>query len=70
MRIPYFRVDAFARAVFRGNPAGVCPLAAWLPDATLQSIAAENHLPETALLVARGDDFDLRWFTPAIEMDL
>jgi predicted PhzF superfamily epimerase YddE/YHI9 len=70
MRLPYFHVDAFAGDVFRGNPAGVCPLAAWLPDATLQSIAAENHLSETAFMVARGDDFDLRWFTPAIEVDL
>lgn len=70
MKLPYFQVDAFADEVFRGNPAGVCLLAAWLPDPTLQNIAAENHLSETAFLVARGSDYDLRWFTPSVEMDL
>lgn len=70
MKIPYYHIDAFANAVFRGNPAGVCPLDAWLPDATLQNIAAENNLAETAFLVARDGDFDLRWFTPEIEVDL
>ena len=70
MKIRYYHVDAFAREVFRGNPAGVCPLDAWLPDATLQNIAAENNLSETAFVVARGGDFDLRWFTPTIEVDL
>jgi predicted PhzF superfamily epimerase YddE/YHI9 len=70
MKLPYFHVDAFAGGVFRGNPAGVCPLAAWLPDATLQSIAAENNLSETAFIVGRGEDYDLRWFTPTIEVDL
>lgn len=70
MRIPYYHVDAFADAVFRGNPAGVCLLDAWLDDATLLNIAVENKHSETAFLVARGDDFDLRWFTPATEVDL
>ena len=70
MRLPYFHVDAFASGVFRGNPAGVCPLAAWLPDARLQNIAAENNLSETAFVVARGGDYDLRWFTPTTEVDL
>ncbi len=70
MRIPYFHVDAFASEVFRGNPAGVCPLHAWLTDAALQNIAAENNLAETAFIVARGSEFDLRWFTPTIEVDL
>jgi PhzF family phenazine biosynthesis protein len=70
MILPCYHVDAFARAVFQGNPAAVCPLEAWLPDATLQSIAAENNLSETAFLVARGRDYDLRWFTPTIEVDL
>jgi PhzF family phenazine biosynthesis protein len=70
MKIPYFHVDAFAPAAFRGNPAGVCPLDQWLPDATLLAIAAENNLAETAFFVPRGGDFDLRWFTPTIEMDL
>src|SRR6266545_3034216 len=70
MKIPYYHVDAFSREVFCGNPAGVCSLDAWLPDATLQNIAAENNLAETAFVVARDGDFDLRWFTPAIEVDL
>jgi PhzF family phenazine biosynthesis protein len=70
MKLPYFHVDAFASAIFRGNPAGVCPLESWLPDTTLQNIAAENNLAETAFIVARGDEFDLRWFTPTIEVDL
>ncbi len=70
MDIPIYQVDAFASEVFKGNPAAVCPLEAWLPDETLQAIAAENNLSETAFLVERGDDFDLRWFTPASEVDL
>lgn len=70
MKIPCYHVDAFANAVFRGNPAAVCPLETWLPDTTLQSIAAENNLSETAFLVARGRDFELRWFTPTTEVDL
>jgi PhzF family phenazine biosynthesis protein len=66
----YWVVDAFTSRRFGGNPAGVCPLDRWLEDETLQSIAAENHLAETAFLVPRGDEFDLRWFTPTVEMDL
>src|SRR5215471_17380946 len=69
--IPLFQVDAFADRPFSGNPAAVCPLEAWLPEATLQAIAAENNLSETAFFVKRPDgDFDLRWFTPAVEIDL
>ena len=70
VRVPYFQVDAFTRRVFGGNPAGVCLLEAWLSDDVLQKIAAENNLSETAFLVSRGDEFDLRWFTPEIEIDL
>ena len=70
MKIPCYHIDAFASAVFRGNPAAVCLLEAWLPDATLQNIAAENNLSETAFIVTRGGDYDLRWFTPTIEVDL
>ena len=70
MIIPCYHIDAFASAVFQGNPAAVCLPDEWLPDAPLQSIAAENNLSETAFLVARGSDYDLRWFTPAIEVDL
>ena len=70
MDIPIYQVDAFASEVFKGNPAAVCPLEAWLPDETLQAIAMENNLSETAFLVKRGADYDLRWFTPAVEVDL
>ncbi len=74
MRIPFIQIDAFADAPFTGNPAAVMPLTEWLPDATLQAIAAENNLAETAFLVPCPDletaDFDLRWFTPGIEVAL
>lgn len=72
-KIPLYQVDVFAEKLFAGNPAAVCPLESWLPDATLQAIAAENNLAETAYLVRsqRPDaDFDLRWFTPTIEIEL
>lgn len=70
MKIPYFHVDAFAAQTFGGNPAGVCLLTRWLDDATLRRIAAENKHSETAFLVPRAADYDLRWFTPAVEVDL
>jgi PhzF family phenazine biosynthesis protein len=70
MRVPLYQVDAFTSEVFRGNPAAVCPLVEWLPDEILQAIAAENNLSETAFLVRRGEVFELRWFTPATEVDL
>ena len=63
-----FQVDAFAERLFAGNPAAVCPLKSWLPDETLQSIALENNLSETAFYVKHGDDFELRWFTPKSEV--
>ena len=65
-----YQVDAFADRVFAGNPAAVCPLDDWLPDAVLQSIAAENNLSETAFFVADGDRYSIRWFTPRTEVDL
>lgn len=70
MELPIYQVDAFAPALFRGNPAAVVPLESWLPDTTLQSIAAENNLAETAYFVKTGDRYHLRWFTPAFEIDL
>ncbi|HTL54813.1 MAG TPA: PhzF family phenazine biosynthesis protein [Candidatus Limnocylindrales bacterium] len=70
MRVPYFQVNAFTNNTFGGNPAGVCILSEWLPDNTLKAIAAENDLSETAFLIQREDFFELRWFTPAIEVDL
>lgn len=65
-----YQVDAFTDAVFGGNPAAVCPLEAWLPDATMQAIAAENNLAETAFFVPDGAGYHLRWFTPTVEVDL
>jgi PhzF family phenazine biosynthesis protein len=70
MRLPIYQVDAFTDRIFAGNPAAVVPLTEWLPDATLQAIAAENNLAETAFFVRRGDTYDLRWFTPLVEVDL
>jgi PhzF family phenazine biosynthesis protein len=71
--LPFFQVDAFAEAPLTGNPAAVMPLEQWLPDGLMQAIAAENNLSETAFAVpsAGGDaDYDLRWFTPAAEVNL
>jgi PhzF family phenazine biosynthesis protein len=70
MRIPLYQIDAFASRLFAGNPAAVCPLEAWLDDSLLQSIAAENNLSETAFFVRNGNRYDLRWFTPTVEVDL
>jgi PhzF family phenazine biosynthesis protein len=70
MTMPIYQVDAFTLGPFSGNPAAVCPLDAWLDEATMQNIAAENNLAETAFIVARGDGYDLRWFTPTVEVDL
>lgn len=65
-----FQVDAFADRVFAGNPAAVMPLDAWLADDTLQALAMENNLSETAFIVPVDNGFELRWFTPAVEVDL
>ena len=70
MKLPLWQVDAFASQRFKGNPAAVVPLSGWLPDATLQAIAAENNLAETAYFVPHGDDYAIRWFTPAQEVPL
>jgi PhzF family phenazine biosynthesis protein len=68
--LPIFQVDAFAAKVFEGNPAAVCPLQEWLEEKTLQTIAAENNLSETAFFVPEGDGYRLRWFTPQCEVEL
>ena len=70
MRLQIFQIDAFTDAVFGGNPAAVCPLDSWLDDATLQAIAYENNLSETAFFVPVNDAYALRWFTPLAEVDL
>jgi PhzF family phenazine biosynthesis protein len=70
MRIPLYQIDAFTSRLFSGNPAAVCPLEEWLDAATMQAIAAENNLSETAFFVRSGGAYALRWFTPAVEVDL
>jgi PhzF family phenazine biosynthesis protein len=70
MELPIFQVDAFTGRLFGGNPAAVVLLPQWLPDATLQAIAAENNLAETAFVVPLQGAFGLRWFTPEVEIDL
>lgn len=70
MELAIYQADAFAGALFRGNPAAVCPLPRWLPARIMQAIAAENNLAETAFYVRRGGVYELRWFTPAVEVDL
>jgi PhzF family phenazine biosynthesis protein len=78
LRLPFAQIDAFASVAFTGNPAAVIPLASWLDDATLQAIAAENNLAETAFILpddtgaddCEGADFELRWFSPAAEVAL
>ena len=71
MKIPFFQVDAFSNKVFGGNPAVVCVLDSWLDSEVLQKIAAENNLSETAFLVSTSSgNYELRWFTPTIEIDL
>jgi len=71
--IPFFQVDAFAERPLKGNPAAVMPLDRWPPDEVMQAIAAENNLAETAFTVpseSKDADYDLRWFTPAVEVPL
>lgn len=70
MRTPIFQIDAFTNRRFAGNPAAVMPMDQFLDDATLQAIAAENNLAETAFLVPEGGDYRLRWFTPTTEVPL
>uniref|UniRef100_A0A0K2UDH4 Uncharacterized protein n=1 Tax=Lepeophtheirus salmonis TaxID=72036 RepID=A0A0K2UDH4_LEPSM len=70
-RISIFQVDSFTDTVFKGNPAAVCPLMEWLDDSTLQNIAIENNLAETAFFVKTGmGHYKLRWFMPHGEIDL
>ncbi|MDJ0632915.1 MAG: PhzF family phenazine biosynthesis protein [Xenococcaceae cyanobacterium MO_188.B29] len=70
MRLPIFQVDAFTDKVFGGNPAAVCLLENWLSDDVMQQIARENSVAETAFFIPLDEGFEIRWFTPEIEMDL
>lgn len=69
--LPIYQIDAFASDIFKGNPAAVCPLEEWLPTETMQAIAMENNLSETAFLL-RNDDgsYSIRWFTPSYEVPI
>jgi len=69
-KIELYQVDAFTDALFKGNPAAVCPLDSWLSEELMQNIALENNLSETAFYVQKGDVFEIRWFTPTHEIDL
>ena len=70
MVLPIYQVDAFAEDIFKGNPAAVMPLERWLDDELLAAIAMENNLSETAYVVKVDNGFELRWFTPQVEVDL
>jgi len=71
MKIPIYQADAFTEKLFGGNPAAICPLEDWLPEETMQHIALENNLSETAFLVKdNNDDYHIRWFTPGVEVKL
>jgi PhzF family phenazine biosynthesis protein len=70
MKLRLVQIDAFASHVFAGNPAAVVPLERWLEDETLQAIATENNLSETAFLVGGNGEYHIRWMTPAAEVDL
>ena len=70
MTLPIYQIDAFSDELFRGNPAAVCPLDAWPESALLQRIAAENNLSETAFFVRQDGEYQIRWFTPTVEVEL
>lgn len=68
--IKIYQVDAFTDTLFKGNPAAVCILNKWLDETTMQNIASENNLAETAFAVKKNKQYEIRWFTPAVEVDL
>ncbi|SMC60203.1 PhzF family phenazine biosynthesis protein [Moheibacter sediminis] len=70
MNLKIYQIDAFTDEIFGGNPAAVCPLNEWLDDTLLQKIAMENNLAETAFYVNNRDEYEIRWFTPTVEVDL
>ena len=69
-KIKMYQVDAFTDKLFHGNPAAVCLLDEWLSEEQMQKIGTENNLSETAFLVPKGDDYEIRWFTPVVEVEL
>ena len=70
MALTIYQVDAFAEKLFKGNPAAVIPLNAWIDDELMQNIAMENNLSETVFFVKSNDKYEIRWFTPSVEVDI
>lgn len=70
MELQQYIIDTFTDTIFKGNPAAVCILSEWLSDSVMQDIAKENNLSETAFTLKKGDEYELRWFTPGGEIDL
>lgn len=70
MRLTLYQIDAFTDKLFAGNPAAVIPLKGWIRDSLMQQLAMENNLAETVFFVAKGDDYEIRWFTPEKEINL
>lgn len=70
MKLNVYQVDAFAKEVFKGNPAAICPLEDWIDAELMQQVALENNLSETAFFVKKDDVYEIRWFTPTFEIDL
>lgn len=70
MKLGIYQIDAFTNDVFKGNPAAVCPLDEWLDEDLMRNIAFENNLSETAFFVKRDGVYEIRWFTPLVEVDL
>ncbi|MBT8289451.1 MAG: PhzF family phenazine biosynthesis isomerase, partial [Muriicola sp.] len=69
-KLKIYQIDAFAEELFTGNPAAVCILEAWLEEELMQNIAMENNLAETAFVVKKENHYQIRWFTPELEVDL
>ncbi len=70
MTLKVYIVNAFTEEKFGGNPAAIVPLKTWLSEKTMQQVAAQNNLSETAYIIPKGDDYEIRWFTPTVEVDL
>lgn len=70
MKLTLYQIDAFTRKVFKGNPAAVIPLTEWIDDELMQQLALENNLSETVFFVPKGEDYEIRWFTPEAEINL
>jgi len=70
LKLRMYQIDAFTDKLFHGNPAAVCPLREWLTDDRMQNIATENNLSETAFFIPKDSRYHIRWFTPAVEVDL